>query len=138
MGLDWKIRESHDLAHALLEALSGVGELHSPRVGRAGFAVLKAVDIPAVLIETGFMTHPAEEKALQQKIQSDFQRTINTFGETPVTPSNTEDAVRLIEWPMQVRGFGPVRTDAFKTARKEMEQRESAFRSTRVEHHQVA
>ena len=68
MGLDWKIRESHDLAHALLEALSGVGELHSPSVGRAGFAVLKAVDIPAVLIETGFMTHPAEEKALQQEL----------------------------------------------------------------------
>ena len=65
MGLDWKIRESHDLGRALLEALSGVGELHSPTVGQ-GFAVLKAVDIPAVLIETGFMSNLAEEKALQQ------------------------------------------------------------------------
>ena len=80
----------------------------------------------------------SEEKALQQKMQLDFQRTINTFGETPVTSSNIDDALRLVEWPMQVRGFGPVRTDAFKTARKEMEQRESAFRSTRVESQQAA
>lgn len=68
MGLDWKIRESQDLGLALLEALEQVGGLHSRTVGRAGFAVLKAVDIPAVLIETGFMTHPAEEKALQQEL----------------------------------------------------------------------
>jgi N-acetylmuramoyl-L-alanine amidase len=37
-------------------------------VGRAGFAVLKAVDIPAVLIETGFMTNPVEERDLQQEL----------------------------------------------------------------------
>ena len=80
----------------------------------------------------------SEEKALQQKMQSDFQRTINTFGETPVTSSNIDDALRLVEWPMQVRGFGPVRTDAFKTARKEMEQRASAFRSARGESQQAA
>ena len=80
----------------------------------------------------------SEEKALQQKMQSDFQRTINTFGETPVTSSNIDDALRLVEWPMQVRGFGPVRTDAFKTARKEMERRESAFRSARGESQQAA
>ena len=71
MGLDWKIRESHDLGVALLEALAQVGELHSPTVGRAGFAVLKAVDIPAVLIETGFMTNPVEEKALQQGLMQE-------------------------------------------------------------------
>ena len=68
MGLDWKIRESHDLGLALLEALEQVGGLHSQTVGRAGFAVLKAVDIPAVLIETGFMTNATQEKALQQEL----------------------------------------------------------------------
>ena len=74
-----------------------------------------------------------KEKALQQKIQSDFQRTINAFGETPVTSSNTDDALRLIEWPMQVRGFGPVRAEAFQQARDEIERLESAFRSTHGE-----
>lgn len=68
MGLDWKIRESHELGRALLGALNEVGALHSREVGRAGFAVLKAVDIPAVLIETGFMTNPVEEKDLQQEL----------------------------------------------------------------------
>ena len=68
MGLDWKIRESHELGRALLGALNEVGALHSREVGRAGFAVLKAVDIPAVLIETGFMTNPVEERDLQQEL----------------------------------------------------------------------
>jgi N-acetylmuramoyl-L-alanine amidase len=68
MGLDWKIRESHELGRTLLGALNEVGALHSREVGRAGFAVLKAVDIPAVLIETGFMTNPVEERDLQQEL----------------------------------------------------------------------
>ena len=80
----------------------------------------------------------SEENALQRKIQSDFQRTINTFGEMPVTSSNIDDALRLVKWPMQVRGFGPVRTEAFKKAREEMEARESAFRSTRETIQQTA
>ena len=80
----------------------------------------------------------SEEKALQKKFQADFQRTIDTLGEVPLTSSNIDDALRLVEWPMQVRGFGPVRTEAFKKAREEMEQRESSFRSTRGENQHVA
>jgi len=68
MGLDWKIKESRELGVHLLEALSKVGPLHSPNVERAGFAVLKSVDIPAVLVEAGFMTNPAEELALAQPL----------------------------------------------------------------------
>jgi len=64
MGLDWKIKESRELGIHLLNALGKVGPLHSPNVERAGFAVLKSGDIPAVLVETGFMTNPAEEQAL--------------------------------------------------------------------------
>ena len=80
----------------------------------------------------------SEEKALQKKFQADFQRTIDTLGEAPVTSSNIDDALRLVEWPMQVRGFGPVRAEAFEKAREEMEQRESAFRSTRGESQEAA
>ena len=75
---------------------------------------------------------------LQKKFQADFQRTIDTLGKAPVTSNNIDDALRLIEWPMQVRGFGPVRTEAFEKAKEEMEQRESSFRSTRGENQQVA
>jgi len=68
MGLDWKIKESRLLGIELLNAMGKVGSLHSADVERAGFAVLKSVDIPAVLIETGFMTNPDEEQALKQAL----------------------------------------------------------------------
>ena len=68
MGLDWKIKESRSLGVELLKSLGEVGPLHSVNVERAGFAVLKSIDIPAVLIETGFMTNPDEEQALKQAL----------------------------------------------------------------------
>ena len=68
MGLDWKIKESRSLGVELLKSLDKVGPLHSANVERAGFAVLKSIDIPAVLIETGFMTNPDEEQALKQAL----------------------------------------------------------------------
>ena len=68
MGLDWKIKESRSLGVELLKSLGKVGPLHSANVERAGFAVLKSIDIPAVLIETGFMTNPDEEQALKQAL----------------------------------------------------------------------
>jgi N-acetylmuramoyl-L-alanine amidase len=39
------------------------GPLHKPRVEQAGFAVLKAPDIPSVLVETAFISNPEEEAA---------------------------------------------------------------------------
>ena len=41
-----------------------MGKLHKPRVEQAGFAVLKAPDIPSVLIETAFISNPEEEALL--------------------------------------------------------------------------
>ena len=68
MGLDWKIKKSKTLAGAILRELAGVGELHSEKVESAGFVVLKAVDIPAVLIETGFITNRTQEKELSRRL----------------------------------------------------------------------
>lgn len=48
----------------MLNHLGGVGELHKPAVEQAGFAVLKAPDIPSVLVETAFISNPHEEKRL--------------------------------------------------------------------------
>ena len=59
------IEESAVAAKAVLRQLKGVGKLHSRRVQRAGFAVLKSPDIPSMLVETGFLSNPMEEKKLR-------------------------------------------------------------------------
>ncbi len=51
-------------AQAVLSNLSQVGVVHHGKVQKAGFAVLKAPDIPSMLVETAFITNPEEEKRL--------------------------------------------------------------------------
>ena len=50
----------------MLDELGDVNALHKPRVEQAGFAVLKAPDIPSILVETAFISNPAEEKKLRK------------------------------------------------------------------------
>lgn len=59
------MQDSLTFAGDLLGELKRVGPIHSNRVRQAGFAVLKAPDIPSVLIETAFISNPAEEKKLR-------------------------------------------------------------------------
>lgn len=56
---------SEDLADILLCTLGEVGHLHHRQVQRAGFMVLKSPDIPSVLVELGFLSHPKEEEKLR-------------------------------------------------------------------------
>jgi N-acetylmuramoyl-L-alanine amidase len=64
MSTDTQIRDSSNFARIVLGQLGTVGELHKPAVEQAGFAVLKAPDIPSVLVETAFISNPAEERRL--------------------------------------------------------------------------
>mgnify|MGYP003517019212 FL=1 len=48
----------------MLGELGDVGQLHKPRIEQAGFAVLKAPDIPSILVETAFISNPREERRL--------------------------------------------------------------------------
>ncbi|MEO8157689.1 MAG: N-acetylmuramoyl-L-alanine amidase [Betaproteobacteria bacterium] len=59
------INDSLKLAKAVLGEIGGVNDLHKSRVEQAGFAVLKAPDIPSILVETAFLTNPEEEKKLK-------------------------------------------------------------------------
>lgn len=59
------------LADSLVAAFSGRVKLLPNTHRFAGFAVLKAPDIPSVLVETGFISHPAEEKLLQTAVHRD-------------------------------------------------------------------
>lgn len=67
MSTTAQIQDSLKLGSAVLGHLGKVGRLHKPRVEQAGFAVLKAPDIPSILVETGFITNPEEETKLKDE-----------------------------------------------------------------------
>jgi N-acetylmuramoyl-L-alanine amidase len=60
-----QIRESRRLAGSVLGELRGVGDLHKIAVEQAAFAVLRAPDIPSILVETAFISNPDEERKLR-------------------------------------------------------------------------
>jgi N-acetylmuramoyl-L-alanine amidase len=59
------INDSLKLGKAVLQEMGGINRLHKNYVEQAGFAVLKAPDIPSILIETAFISNPDEEKKLK-------------------------------------------------------------------------
>lgn len=59
------ISDSLKLAKQVLHELGGINTLHRGHVEQAGFAVLKAPDIPSILVETAFISNPAEERRLK-------------------------------------------------------------------------
>lgn len=63
--------DSRRLGHAVLTEMSGINRLHKSQVEQAGFAVLKAPDIPSILIETAFISNPEEEKRLNDVAYQD-------------------------------------------------------------------
>ncbi len=58
------ISDSLKLGKLVLSELGGINTLHKEYVEQAGFAVLKAPDIPSILIETAFISNPEEERKL--------------------------------------------------------------------------
>ena len=94
------ISDSLKLGDAVLKEIGGVNTLHKAHVEQAGFAVLKAPDIPSILIETAFITNPEEEKRLndpdyQDKLVNAIVGGIKTyFDKHPIT-----SPVRLTRYP---------------------------------------
>jgi N-acetylmuramoyl-L-alanine amidase len=60
-----QINDSLKLGNSVLRELERINRLHKPRVEQAGFAVLKAPDIPSILVETAFISNPEEEARLR-------------------------------------------------------------------------
>ena len=65
MSTTAQINDSLKLGSAFLSEIGAFAKLHKPRVEQAGFAVLKAPDIPSVLVETAFISNPEEEAKLK-------------------------------------------------------------------------
>jgi len=59
------IQDSLELGSDVLKKLGKVSKLNNKRVQQAGFAVLKAPDMPSILIETAFLSNPSEERKLR-------------------------------------------------------------------------
>ena len=60
-----QIKDSLKLGNEVLAPLGRVGKLHKRQVEQAGFAVLKAPDVPSILVETAFISNPEEEQRLR-------------------------------------------------------------------------
>ncbi len=84
MSTTAQINDSLKLGTVLLGEIGNIGKLHKPRVEQAGFAVLKAPDIPSVLVETAFISNPEEEVRLrsstyQQELADALMRGITRY-----------------------------------------------------------
>ena len=69
------MKASQDAAGHVLTSLKGLGKTHKPQIEFANFEVLRNSDMPAMLVETGFISNPDEEKRLfdpahQRKVAS--------------------------------------------------------------------
>ncbi|WP_299810923.1 N-acetylmuramoyl-L-alanine amidase [uncultured Shewanella sp.] len=67
MSMDRSMAISHNIAGDVLSNLGRVTKLHKHKPESASFAVLKSPDIPSILVETGFISNPKEERLLSQR-----------------------------------------------------------------------
>lgn len=84
LSLTGTIESSLDIGDEILKELGRVGRVHKKKVQQAGFAVLKAPNIPAILLETAFISNPKEERKLrssahQNKVAKAILRGVNDY-----------------------------------------------------------
>lgn len=89
------IRDSLRLGNKILDALDDISLLRYKHVQQAPFVVLKSPDIPSILVETGFISNPREEKRLtdvryQEKLAKALCQGITLYVKT----------YAVLEWPM--------------------------------------
>jgi N-acetylmuramoyl-L-alanine amidase len=103
LSLTAQINDSLKLGKAVLFELGGVNSLHKNDVEQAGFAVLKAPDVPSILVETAFISNPEEERRLndegyQEKMaQAIFKGIRRYFTKNPPLAKSTLAALEKID-----------------------------------------
>jgi len=78
------LEASNEVADKVLTEMRRLGKVHKKRVQHAGFVVLKSPDIPSLLIETAYISNPAEEKKLknsrhQQKVAVAIMKGVRSY-----------------------------------------------------------
>ena len=84
LSLTGTIESSLDIGGEILTQIKTVNRVHKKKVQQAGFAVLKAPNIPSILIETAFLSNPREEKNLrspahQKKVANAITRGVSKY-----------------------------------------------------------
>jgi N-acetylmuramoyl-L-alanine amidase len=103
LSLTAQINDSLKLGKAVLSELGGVNALHKHDVEQAGFAVLKAPDVPSILVETAFISNPDEERRLndeayQEKMaQAIFKGIKRYFIKNPPLAKSTLASIRATD-----------------------------------------
>jgi N-acetylmuramoyl-L-alanine amidase len=67
MSTTAQIKDSMQVGQSILKQIGGFAALHKGKVEQASFAVLKAPDIPSILVETAFISNPQEEARLNDE-----------------------------------------------------------------------
>lgn len=66
LSQDWTLSNSQIAAEMVLSEIGKVNRLHSSKVKRAGFLVLKSPDVPSIFVEAAFISNPDEERRLAE------------------------------------------------------------------------
>ena len=87
------LESSIECGDVILKHLAKVSELHKPTVEQGGFAVLRAPDVPSLLVETAFISNPREERKLrswlyQRKMAKAMSAGIVDFFESNAPPDS--------------------------------------------------
>jgi N-acetylmuramoyl-L-alanine amidase len=97
------VEHSLQLGDDVISELGAVGRVHHARVAQANFSVLRAPDVPSVLVETAFISTPAEEKRLRdsayqrrlaQAILKGVKKYLARNGHTPLPQQVASDSPR--------------------------------------------
>ncbi len=75
LSMDANLVASIQAGQCVLDRLGGVTKMHKARVEQAGFVVLSSPDMPSILVETGFISNPAEARRLNR---SSYQEQLAT------------------------------------------------------------
>ncbi|MDX2504690.1 MAG: N-acetylmuramoyl-L-alanine amidase [Gammaproteobacteria bacterium] len=118
LSLTATIEASNNVAERVLSGLTKVGDTHKSGVERAGFVVLKSPDIPSLLIETGFISNPKEEKLLktsryQRKLAGAILNGVDSYFKQYPVPGTVYAKDTIIE-PLNIKALSSARKKSNK------------------------